>query len=54
MKKEKYFFFAWNLDDFPQHVFVVKRAQGYQFQMPLSKGYRIKEFSIALEGISEF
>ncbi len=54
MKKEKYFFFAWNLEDFPQHVFFVKRASGYQFQMPLSKGYRVKEFTISMEGICEF
>lgn len=54
MKKEKWFFFAWNLDDFPQHVFFVKRAKNYEFQMPISKGYKIKEFTISMEGVSEF
>jgi hypothetical protein len=54
MKKEKWFFFAWNLDDFPRHVFFVKRAKNYDLQMPLSKGYKIREFTISLEGISEF
>lgn len=54
MKKEKWFFFAWNIDDFPAHVFYVRRARGYQFSAPLSKGYIVKEFSIELEGVSEF
>ena len=54
MKKEKWFFFAWNLDDYPQHVFYVRRGRGYKFKMPLSKGYLVKEFTIELEGYSEF
>jgi hypothetical protein len=51
MKLDKYFFWAWNLDDFPEHVFFVKRAKGYQFSMPLIKGFRVPDFSIQMEGV---
>lgn len=49
----KPFFFAWDLDVYPDHVLFGKVPAGLEFEAPLSRGGTVDEIKLDMEGVRE-
>ncbi len=49
----KPFFYAWDLDAFPGHVFFGKKPDNHEYQTPLSTGAYVDEINFEMEFVKE-
>lgn len=50
---KKPFFYAWDLDAFPEHVMFVRVPDNYEFETPLTTGALVDAITLDMEGVKE-